>query len=245
METIIIFLMTAGIMGNVLAQNTVKEVEYAAYLNASKTLWKQAIDRRQKAYDSDQNPNKLYDLTLAQYGLLNATIIDQDKKLFEEYVDLTVESLEKLIKSDKQWAEPKAVLSSVYGLKMGFSPWKGVFLGSKSGSLIEQALKLNDNSPLVWKIEASSKLFTPSMFGGDEEAAVEAFRKAVSLFEAAPDHLANNWLYLDALAWLGQACEKTGKQEEAIATYEKAVAAEPEFKWVKYKLLPAAKAYNK
>ncbi|MDN5205403.1 tetratricopeptide repeat protein [Fulvivirgaceae bacterium BMA10] len=236
------FALIIGISIATLAQGQelkVNEMLYRAYLTNSKTMWEKGVGLKQEAYNKDEtNTDLLLDLALAQYGLLGSTMANQDKETFKKYLDDTKENLEKVIKHDEKSAEPKAILSSVYGLEMAYSPWKGMYLGSRSGSLMEKAVKLNDRSALVLKLHAGSKLFTPKMFGGNINMAIESFKKAIDLFESEPEKLKNNWLYLDALSFLGQAYEKAGKKEEAIATYKKALEFEPEFGWVKYSLLP-------
>jgi tetratricopeptide (TPR) repeat protein len=92
----------------------------------------------------------------------------------------------------------------------------------------------------VWKIYGSSKLYTPTTFGGDPNEAIEYFTKSIDLYEQQNDTI-SNWLYLDTHAFLGMAYEKVGKTKEAITTYEKALVIEPNYKWVASNLLPSAK----
>ena len=80
------------------------------------------------------------------------------------------------------------------------------------------------------------------MWGGDLDEAIAAYEKAIQLYESNPAALQFNWMYLDTMAFLGQALAKKGQSEKAIAIYEKALKAEPEFGWVKFVLLPKAKS---
>lgn len=224
------------------AQN-LNDLTYQAYLTGSLELWQKAIDQVQGQLKHDpENKMLLFDLAMIQYGLLNSTMATKDEPTFDQYVDETKELLERLIEADKKWAEPRAILSSVYGLQMGYSPWKGMFLGSKSSSLMDKAMKLNDQSPLVVKLYAGSKLFTPEMFGGDIQDAANSYENCIKLYEKQPDGTKLNWLYLDALAFLGQSYSKLEKHKMAISAYEKALEHEPEFNWVKYGLLPGAQS---
>src|SRR5690606_2519890 len=137
--------------------------------------------------------------------------------------------------------EASALLASLYGFQVSYSPWKAMYLGSKSGSLMEKALKQNASSPLVWKLYGNSKLYTPETFGGSVEEAIKAYNKAVQLYEEGKSTIENNWFYLDALAFQGQAHMKKGENAKAIQAYEKALKVEPEYDWVKFALLPEAK----
>ncbi len=220
---------------------TVQQTAYKAYLSSSKSLWQQALKSQESIYNnSNKGKDQLFELVLVQYGLLNSTMASKDETTFNDHVDGTIENLEALLEQDKNWSAPKAILSAVYGLKMAYSPWKGVFLGSKSSSLVEKAVKEDKDSAIAWKIYGNSKLFTPEMWGGDANAAVEALEKAMALFESQPDLLKFNWLYLDTMSFLGQAYSKTAQQDKAIKMYKKALSIEPDFNWVKYSLLPKA-----
>lgn len=168
----------------------------------------------------------------------------KNEDLFDDYYDPALETIETITEGNKKWAEPYAIQSAIYGLKMGYSPMQGMILGSKSSNLIEKAKKLNSSSPLVWKIYANSKYFTPEMWGGDLKEAIQAYEKCIALYEANPADLSFNWFYLDALAFQGQAYLKDGQRAKAISTYEKALKAEPQFAWVKNVLLPKAQKSN-
>ncbi len=226
------------------AQDATDERMYHAYLSRQKATdaWKQAVaDRKAALQANPANNQAALQLALAQFGLLSATMRFQDEDLFDEYYDATVDNLKSLIDSNKSWGEPNALLSAVYGLKMGYSPMQGMFLGSKSNSLTERAKKLSPQSPLVWKVYANAKFFTPEMWGGDLAEAIEGYEACIRFYESDPQHLKYNWLYLDALAFQGQAYVKNGDTGKAIAAYEKALKAEPTFSWVRDNLLPAAR----
>ena len=220
---------------------------YAAYLGtadaaSTNALWDKVVAQKQEAFNKNKTDNTLrWNLALAQYGLMTATMRTKDEDRFDKYYDETEDHLKALFKDDKFKAEAKALLSGVYGLKMGYSSMMGIVLGSKSSSLIEDALKGSPESPLVWRVEASSKMYTPEMFGGDKAEGLKAFEKSIALFEQDPASLKNNWIYLDALVFQGRAYASEGQTAKAIQAYEKALKAEPNFSWVKYDLLPKAK----
>ena len=241
METLKLFCLTillSSISTFNQAQSEESQMAYQAYLNSNKGLWKQLVKRCEDQYVNNGSMDNLYQLVLAQHGLLNATMVDQDEDLFDTYLDTAKDNLEELISSDHEAGNSRALLSSIYGMEMGYSSWKGMFLGARSNKNMEKALKTAPNSPLVWQIQGISKLFTPAMFGGDKQEALTAFKKAVELYERMPVVTQSNWRYLDAYAWLGQCYQALGKAEEARTTYLQALALEPEFHWVKHNLLP-------
>lgn len=125
------------------------------------------------------------------------------------------------------------MLSSIYGNEIGKRPMKGMLLGSKSSSLAEKGILFEPNSPLAWSVYASNKYYTPSSFGGDLQEAIKGWEKTIQLSQANAGTLKNNWLYLNAIVFLGQAYEKAGSRDKAIAAYEKALVVEPQFQYAK------------
>lgn len=200
------------------------ETQYAAYLKASKTLWEKSVKEAKK-----EHGDKSFEHAIALYGLLNSTMASQDEETFNFYKEETVDLLKELIEDNEKWGEPRAVLSSVYGLVMAYSPMKGMFLGMKSSSLMEEAVDLQPESPLVQKLFAGSKLYTPEMWGGDPEKAKESFQKSLTLFDENDKE--SNWLYLDTMMGLAMAYQKVGEEENAIETLEKAIAMESQYYW--------------
>lgn len=210
---------------------------YQAYLRADKETWKQNVALATKIYQENQTVDNLFNLAQTEYGLLNITQADQDEDLFEDYVDNCEEHLEELAKSTKYAGEANAMLSSLMGFKMAYSPWKSMTLGPKSSKLLEKAVEISPNSPIVLKMLAGNKYFTPSMWGGDVDKSLELFRKSSTLFEKSG--VSDSWMHLDNLAWEGIILTEKGEKEKAREVYEKALEIEPNFHWVGKSLLPA------
>jgi tetratricopeptide (TPR) repeat protein len=225
----------------------VTELTYKAYLESkdlkqTKALWKKAVVLAEQNFKKNpEDKNIQYNYLLTRFGLLSSTMRDKDEDLFNDYAEDTEAQLYELIDRNSKWGEPKALLSALYGLKMGYSPWKGMYLGPKSGNMIEKALKQSPSSPFVWKYYGNSKFFTPESFGGDFAEGIKAYEKALQLYEADSSSTKNNWFYLDTIAFLGQAYSMKGDTSKAITVYEKALQIEPEFGWIKYSLLPTSR----
>lgn len=214
-----------------------KRLGYLAYLDQNKNSWKSNVAIATKAYQTKPDIENKYQLALMEYGLLNATMKDQDEKLFDAYVDGLEDRLEELSKDKTYGAEAKALLSSVYGFKIAYSPWKGMMLGGKTSDLLEEAMKSAPNSPIVQKMYAGNHYFTPEMWGGNKDKALAAFLKSNQLFEQRND--TQNWMYLDNLAWTGMLYQEKYMKAEAKKVWEKALAIEPNFEWVSKGLLPS------
>lgn len=216
-----------------------KRLSYLAYLEQDKSSWKSNVALATKAFQADPKSDTKFQLALTEYGLLNATMKDQDERLFDAYLDGLETRLEELVKDKTHGSEAKALLSSVYGFKIAYSPWKGMLIGSKSASLLEEAMNEDSKSALVQKMYAGNQYFTPEMWGGDKEKALAAFLQSNRLFEQNQD--TDNWMYLDNLAWIGIIYQEKGMDSEAQKVWQKALAIEPNFHWVSKGLLPGLK----
>jgi tetratricopeptide (TPR) repeat protein len=235
--SISLFIISTLISATTMSQ-PVNDLMYQAYNTQKKELWKKSVELatvefKQKPTDAHAHVS----LGVAHYGLLLSTMSTEDKDLFDEYVSATKDRLKEIIELPSTAAEGKGLLSAVLGLQMAYSPMKGMLLGGKSSNLAADAKELAPTSPLAWRFYGINKFYTPSSFGGDIKEAIVALEKSIALFESTT--ISNNWLYLDTLALLGQAYTKAGEKAKAIATFEKAIAAEEGFTYARSLLTKA------
>ena len=223
-----------------MAQTEVKDLMYKAYLTSSREEWEKALETQLRSVNGHQDFNSQMQLAYCYFSLLNGTLATHDKAFFYRHLDPAKQLVKQLIESNENSGEAKAILSAIYGIEISHSPIKGMMLGSKSSGLAEKAKILKPDSPLVMRVYAANKFYTPTTFGGDVKIAIGALYNSISLFERQPDKILHDWLYLDTLALLGQALEKDKQTARAIEIYEKALKIEPRFNWVKQVLLPRA-----
>lgn len=149
-------------------------------------------------------------------------------------------ALEKSI-AGRPMPESHALLSSVLGQMIGTDPSLGMTLGPLSGQEMQAAEATGAFNPRVWMLRGISSLYTPPEYGGSISNAESEINKAITLF--ASDHPVApepSWGKAEAYAWLGQVLQKENKKADAIAAYNKALALEPGYTWVKMVLLPSA-----
>ena len=81
------------------------------------------------------------------------------------------------------------------------------------------------------------------MFGGDKEQALEKFKKATRLAEqeSVNDPLKPSWGHAEAYAWIGIAHMNAERYDQARTAFEKALQINPDYGWVRYRLLPRLK----
>ena len=138
--------------------------------------------------------------------------------------------------------ETHALLSSVLGQMIGADASLGMTLGPLSGQEMEAAVAAGPLNPRVWILRGISSFYTPEEYGGGVSIAETQLNRAVALL--AVDHPVSpepSWGHAEAYAWLGQVLQKENKTADAAAAYNKALALEPNFVWVKTVLLPSLK----
>lgn len=223
------------------SKDEIRQMTAMAYLTKSQTLWTNALQKA-TAF-RNENPtgtegDYIYLNTL--YGLIYSTIAGKDKETYSKYIDLAEKETEQLMEKNPGDARFVCIRAGLYSASMAHNPWKGMFYGPKSSELIEKAIGLKPDLPQCAVRKANSLYFTPENYGGDIKKSMEVYSKSIALFEAVDTQPANNWEYLDALAWYGISQMKNGKNEEAKTTFEKALRVRPDFHWVKNVLLPEA-----
>jgi tetratricopeptide (TPR) repeat protein len=181
-----------------------------------------------------------YYAALADYRLNNQFPEDAEKKRENVLGDATTH-LKKATELDSTFADAWALLAGVYGQRMGLNPMtQGMMLGSDTDEALSRAKELSPSNPRVWIIDGTSDFFTPSMFGGDKERALEKFKKAARLAEqeSIDDPLMPSWGHAEAFAWIGIVQMDAERYEHARTAFEKALSINPDYGWVKYDLLP-------
>lgn len=214
-----------------------KTQSYEAYISSDIKKWKAVLAEFLDRNESTDRAITL-ELALTQYGLIAHSLFTSNEEMFDEWVPATHDMLDPLMDEYEAWAEPYAVSSFIIGFQIADSPMKGVYLGSRSMSRMNRAVELDSQSPVVMQLYAGSKYFSPSFFGGDINEAIDHYLIAIDLFEK--QNRIDEWLYLDALAFLGKSYMRIGETKKAITIYEKALLVEPQFRWVKNQLLPQA-----
>jgi tetratricopeptide (TPR) repeat protein len=217
----------------------VKRMTYDAYLSGTITLWESAVQESASQVEANPSSEAVYQHALALYGLLNATLKDESEKYFDKYDDDLEKQLDLLIERDYKSGDAHALMAALFGFRIAYAPWKGMYYGPKSSSYLDDALELSPESPVVQKMYASNQMFTPEMWGGSIDNALTAYTKSNELFEDNGDTL--NWMYLDNMAWIGMIHKNKSNDELALQVWNEALALEPDFNWVSKGLIPSIK----
>jgi tetratricopeptide (TPR) repeat protein len=180
-----------------------------------------------------------YHLAYVEYRML-IYYLQTENDDFRVIAEQCEKRLESLLRNKPGWPEAQALLSGVYGLSIARNWTRGMTVGPKANRLAQQAVDSDPGNPRAWLMHGSQKLHTPPMFGGSLDDAVQAFERAIELYEdrLPGDPMLPEWGYADALTWLGIAYERQDRYDEALSAYHKVLDVVPDFSWVKYDLLP-------
>jgi len=154
------------------------------------------------------------------------------------HLDRAIEHLRISINQNEKWAESHALLSNVYGQKIGLKPIAGMLLGPKSSRALKKAKKLDPDNPRVILTEAINTFNTPKMWGGSKEKGMEGFKHAATLFqqEVISDLLQPSWGHTETYTWMGIAYMQQDQYVQAREAFEKALEITPNYGWVQYSL---------
>lgn len=138
--------------------------------------------------------------------------------------------------------ESFALAAVVEGHRIGHAWWRGILGSRRAARLFERAEELGPANPRVALLRAVYVFHAPSFAGGGAERARREVQRALELFsgDAASPPLPA-WGHAEAHAWHGRILRGAGDQAGARAAYERALALQPDYVWVKDVLLPALK----
>ncbi|MFO8097986.1 MAG: tetratricopeptide repeat protein [Salinibacter sp.] len=189
--------------------------------------------------ESDRRALAHYYAALAGYRTANQLPEDAEERR-EAHTEDAIRHLKRATDVDSKMADAWALLAGSYGQMMGMNPMQGMTLSSDADDAIERAKDLAPRNPRVWIIDGTSDFFTPSMFGGDKERALEKFEKAARLAEqeSTDDPLAPSWGHAEAYAWTGLVHMDADRYEDARSAFQTALNLDPDFGWVQEVLLP-------
>lgn len=222
--------------------SSTRNMIFEAYQKGNSPLWRQAITQLEQQKDFLSQTDLAYELALAKYGLIGYCLATESCQDVDDLIDETEEHLDYLLDQDKVLAKSKAMYGALLAMKIGLNPAKAIYLGPRSSSYIDGAVKLNPQSPEAWVEMGNMRFHAPALFGGDLDESIACFEKAAALFEQGSQIDRINWLYLHALVWAAQGYEKKEEWIKALNIYQKIHSTYPDFVWVSEELLPAIRS---
>ena len=223
-----------------MAQDFGREI-YDAYINSEMDRWKSVMVRMESEWKQKKDPELLYELTESQYGYIAYCISVKKKNEAKTYLEKAEKNIELLLVYDNSWSDVYALQGALFGFRVGMEPLKAPVYGKKSQECNDRALELSPNNPQGWMERANIEFYKPAIFGGSKQRSVPLYEKAVRLYEDDAELIKHNWMYLNCLSALANACAETDRLKQADHLYRQILKLEPDFKWIRDEVYPAFK----
>ena len=129
------------------------------------------------------NAGYFYQLARVDQYRCEAYLQRGDKKNAERALDGAIADVQQSIKLKDESADAHSLLADLYGQKigMGVAMFTGPKFGPKVKAENERAMALDAKNPRVYASLGRQYYMAPKMFGGDNDKAIESFRKSVEL----------------------------------------------------------------
>jgi tetratricopeptide (TPR) repeat protein len=213
------------------------EMIYRAFVSEQMDLWGKAMEILDKEYKLTGNTHVLYELILARYGFIGYNLGIGNEKVATAQIELAEMQIGDLAANPQYESSAQAIQAALFAYRIAMAPWRALFWGRRSMNLINSAIATDPNNPQAWIEHGNAMFYAPGALGGSKQEAIKSYGKAVSLMEANMTDK-HRWLYLNTLVALAKSYLETGNRQMAIRTYRKALEFEPEFTWVRDRLLP-------
>ena len=166
------------------------------------------------AREDPKNSRCYYDLGRTDSYLADVRERQRATKAAQQAIDSAIESTRHSIDLNATFADAHALLAELYGKKIGYGGWfTGMRMGPKAEAETQKALESDPNDPRIYIVIGRRQLYSPRMFGGDIEKAIESFRKA-TIVDPHCD---------EGFVWLAIAYSKKGDSRAARTAVDEAL----------------------
>jgi tetratricopeptide (TPR) repeat protein len=218
------------------------ETVYRAYVSDDTQLWEETLNRGAASF-SFENEDEIFKLSLGYYGLIGNYIGVGKEEEAQKLFDFIKPIIEKMLDKNPGSSRFNALRGALYGFEINMNSYKAMYLGPRSMKHINASVEIDPQNPQAWVEKGNMLYYMPDMVGGDKQKGIEYYQKAIKLFEQQ-NNLENCWLYLNTIVVLGQWYFETNAKQKSIACYQKVLAIEPDFKWVKKLIEKQSKGVN-
>lgn len=118
-----------------------------------------------------------YNRARAERYLNQAEAFAHHSSAAERWLDAAIADTQKAIALNDRFADAHALLADLYGQKIT-GAFSGMRYGPKANAECARAQQLDPNNAQTFAVLGRKYLYSPSMFGGDIDRAIDSFRKA-------------------------------------------------------------------
>ena len=177
-------------------------------LTAARKVFKECIQRDNK------DPLCYYQLARTDSYLVKVKEFQNDRKAAQRWLDSAIENARRSVALNDRSSDANVLLSDLYGSKIGFG---GMFAGMRYGPIAndeaQRGFQLDANNPRAYVVAGRKYLYSPKMFGGDLDKAIDSFRKSTTIDPHGDE----------AFVWLAIAYRKKGDEMHAQAAVAEAL----------------------
>jgi len=189
-------------------------------------LEKMAADASEAASKAPNDAATQYRAALAESYLAEVALEKGDKKLAQQAADRGVQEAERAISLKPDVAENYRILGTLCGQVIPANVLAALSYGKRAKDAIEKAIQKDPRLSAAYVARGVGNYYLPAALGGDLDAAVADFRKAIELDPKSSE----------AYLWLALALRKQGKNAEARQAFAKSLEIDPNRVWAKQQL---------
>lgn len=209
---------------------------YHAFISNDMDKWKKTIEHmNSKMMQSD---SYMFELVNYEYGYIAWCIGNKREKEAENWIIQAENLLSVLEKKTSNLSQVKAYRAAICGFKIGLNNFKAPFLGPKSISNAETAIRLDAQNPFGYIQYAHAYFYMPVLIGGSKKKAIDNYLKAETLMRSQKYDNRQDWNYLALLTNIANGYAETGNYKQARLWFEKILKIEPTYLWVRDELYP-------
>lgn len=216
---------------------TQHELEAASYRGDLALLEQRHGQLQAAARAAAGNAQAVYDYALSGYLLaMTSTDRSRSKAVLGEATDAL-----QAVTAAADDVETPVLHALVLGARIGLNPLQGMMLGPRASALLERAGAVAAGNPRLLLARGIFSCTTPQAFGGDPARARGELAAALAAFAqyAAQGPVQADWGLPLTHAWSGLCLAMAKDKDGAREQYRLALAAAPDFAWVRDQLLPA------
>lgn len=156
---------------------------------------------------------------------------DRSKNEARQTVERCVDSLDRALEVQSNFADALALQSACLGLLAELSTWRAPLAAPKSATQLHRALQIAPKNPRVLLLDAIGDYEHAKVPGGDAEHPCAKFKTVAALFDAerADVDQVPGWGAAEAYMWLGRCYLDSGDGNAARDALERALLIAPEF----------------
>lgn len=221
----------------------IKSDSEKAYLEYDQNLMMQNIAICERLLSQQpENEYVVYYSILNRYRLVNFAMSYKNIDMQKNQSDKLFDEIKLLENSNELKAEVNVLEAATLMINLSSNMSDAPATAAKIHQLLAEAEAIDKDNPRIYLIKGIMTLNTPPQFGGSVEGALKLFEKAQKLYADNSTDEKISWGFYESKAWNGLALQKKNLHNEAINIYKSVLKEKPEYKWVKYQLLPSASA---